>query len=700
MVTFMDTTAFYMPALFQRQRNALPPYYTMISAETAPFPSGIRLSNRSPAVSERPTYLRAAISVRQAFRPDACQPQKADVQDTRFLRASLFSTIFKNTKAPPLLMIPTKRPAGRFVGLSNAPQILGTMLWGDGKSSETIQKRAVAWMKAFARPVRDATVALEAIAWAEEMPRIEKILESEDCLALGELLSSLPADVDQQTLKDQPLLHQLLAGELAWTLAERLPQAPYGRRLERSGRAAISLGFNQILDRQGMLPARHFRILRPLLACWTRCRALAAASSRGGLGPRVEQRYQRFVRNALRCTRPDGRPMLAEDDGDSWGPEPFDSLIKTGWKPILRGDLWGRELFEAVLNGGVEETNRGLAAASLPNLSPGTVAKASTKAADLPPPSIYWEEGAIAVMRRNWNRGDERIAVLFAGRTCQVELVASGRVAASGAWRFEISQQGRQLQPESDWESNCWYTDEEVDFLELEIKLTTGVTLQRQIVFARADRFLLLADAVMSRAPCTHGRPGNLEYRSVLPLAPQVEFRGAEESREGHLLYGRGSTADGKSAASANSVAFQAACPRSVAFQAANQPLAQVLPLALPEWRAEQHGGELKMIPEGLELRQTSAGQRLYAPLFIDLDRRRFRRRMTWRPLTVAESLAAVPSEVAVGFRVAIGDRQWIVYRSLATRGNRTLLGHNLATESLIARFGKDGEVKSIVEIE
>ena len=32
--------------------------------------------------------------------------------------------------------------------------------------------------------------------------------------------------------------------------------------------------------------------------------------------------------------------------------------------------------------------------------------------------------------------------------------------------------------------------------------------------------------------------------------------------------------------------------------------------------------------------------------------------------------------------------------------GNRTLLGHNLATESLIARFGKDGEVTSIVEIE
>ena len=108
----------------------------------------------------------------------------------------------------------------------------------------------------------------------------------------------------------------------------------------------------------------------------------------------------------------------------------------------------------------------------------------------------------------------------------------------------------------------------------------------------------------------------------------------------------------------------------------------------------------MKATAEGLELRQTTAGQRLFAPLFIDLDRSRFRRRMTWRQLTVAESLTPVPPDMAVGFRVAIGDQQWIIYRSLAARGNRTLLGHNLATESLIARFGKDGEVTSIVEIE
>ena len=589
-------------------------------------------------------------------------------------------------------VIPMGKPAGRLVDLLDGPQLLAATLWGRPTSPEAISQRAVAWMKAVGRPVCDLTLALEAIAWAEGLPSLREILGSEVWQALAECLSGLPVEVDEQTLSDQPLVHQILAGELAWTLASRLPQSPVSRRWERSGQKAISLGLSQILDRQGMPPAKHFRILRPLLACWTRCRALAGRLSHGGLGPRPEQRFRRFVRNALRCTRPDGQTLFAEDELASW---PRAS--------------WGRELFDAVLKSGVEEIDRRLAATAgyavpgLPNLSPGSVAKAAKKAADLPPASICCEDSAIAVMRRNWNRDDERIAVLFAGQNCEIELVSCGRLAATGTWRFEITQQGQQLQPVSHWELSCWYSDEDVDYLELEMALTAGVRLQRQIVLAREDRFLFLADAVMgpppasgcpaglpSRSgepspasrPCKHGaRPGDMQYHSVLPLAPQVEFRGAAESYEGFLVQGGAANAGGSSATAA-------------------RPLAQVLPLGMPEWRAEPHDGDLKSTAEGLELRQSTTGQRLFAPLFIDLDRSRFRRRMTWRQLTVAESLAPVPRDVAVGFRIAIGDRQWIIYRSLAASGNRTLLGHNLATESLIARFGEDGEVTLIVEIE
>lgn len=103
---------------------------------------------------------------------------------------------------------------------------------------------------------------------------------------------------------------------------------------------------------------------------------------------------------------------------------------------------------------------------------------------------------------------------------------------------------------------------------------------------------------------------------------------------------------------------------------------------------------------QGLELHQAADGRRLMAPLFLDLDPRRMRRRLTWRQLTVAESLSIQAADVAVGYRVAIGSQQWLIYRSLGPRGNRTVLGHNLSTESLVARFDSSGEVESIVEIE
>ena len=58
------------------------------------------------------------------------------------------------------------------------------------------------------------------------------------------------------------------------------------------------------------------------------------------------------------------------------------------------------------------------------------------------------------------------------------------------------------------------------------------------------------------------------------------------------------------------------------------------------------------------------------------------------------------PADVAVGYRVAVGRKQWLVYRSLAEPGNRTLLGHNLISETLVARFHRNGRVEQLIEVE
>jgi hypothetical protein len=469
------------------------------------------------------------------------------------------------------------------------------------------------------------------------LPRLAKILSSEDFGQLTELLFRTSNEAVECDVIAHPLLHQLFAGELALTLAVRLPDAKSRRRMEKSGRAAVALGLVEILDNEGMPAADHFDVMLPLLACWTRCAKLAKESG-STFRPRTQRQLDRFIRNFLRLVRPDGQPSF--DGGNN-------SSV--------------RKLLDTALQISTDPTNRLIAAVALRPTS-GKASK-TKKGEKLPAASLHCEESGLAVLRRDWNHDSERLVTRFAGRSCDIELTSSNKVVMSGEWQFSLSTQGRQLEPVSDWESICWHSDAEVDYLELQMQLAEGVTLQRHLVLARQDRFLLLADAVLGTNAV------GVEYCGILPLATGVKFSPAEETREGTLA-------------------------------GAGRPLAHVLPLALPEWRSDTRVGQLDATARGLELRQESEGRRLFAPLFIDLDRARFRKRLTWRTLTVAEALHSMSAERAVGYRVAVGKEQWLVYRALGVVGNRTLLGHNLSTETLVARFGADGEVTSIIEIE
>jgi hypothetical protein len=205
-------------------------------------------------------------------------------------------------------------------------------------------------------------------------------------------------------------------------------------------------------------------------------------------------------------------------------------------------------------------------------------------------------------------------------------------------------------------------SDEDVDYLELEIELGEGLKLQRQLCLAKKDQFLFIADAVLG----VGAQP--LRHWIRLPLGGEVKADSHDETREIRLRM-----------------------PGTRAM---------VFPLSLPEWRIDKRLGELSVNQHRLELQQGMTAASLYAPLWIDLDPRRQLKSFTWRQLTVAEERRIVPRDVAVGYRVQFGKKQWLVYRSLTPPRNRTVLGHNLATDFLIARFGRDGSVKTLIEVE
>ena len=275
--------------------------------------------------------------------------------------------------------------------------------------------------------------------------------------------------------------------------------------------------------------------------------------------------------------------------------------------------------------------------------------------------------GATRVLREPRRATPSRLAptkltVAFPGRSLHVELCRGNAALIAGFWEADIALDGEAALPISDYEESCWVADKDVNYLELEIQLSGGLRLERHLVLAREDQFVFLADAVFGP------RTGKLEYRGRLPLAAGVEFHADCEHAEGAIF--------------------------------AKKRLATVLPPALSEWRTPNGPGHLHAQNGKLELRQTAVGRNLFAPLFLDFDSRRFGKPLTWRQLTVAESLIAQPRDGAAGYRVMIGTQQWLIYRSLTPKANRTLLGHNLASEFLLARFLKKGEVQSLIEVE
>lgn len=510
-----------------------------------------------------------------------------------------------------------------------------------------------AWLSMPAISDSDGRRALELLAWCHALPRLAAETPPPAWWALLDRLLAAVRSADALALDENPYAHQLLAGELPLTLSYLLPEIAPCRALLAGARRALSAGPVDLLDGEGLPHARYFPLLRPLLACWTRCRAVGGELKGGCWTAAAEVQYQWLVRHAMRLARHDGTHVFS--NGSAGGPDTdlFRAALRLG------GDGDDRRIAALVLPGAAKASENGK-----PVKKAGRQAK--DRMVDLPEPAGHSEWAAAAVLRPQWSRSGERLTVLYPGRNVAVELTCGGEVLFSGTWDLEVRVDGAVAAPASDWSEVCWVSDDQADYLELEIELGAGLCVQRQLLLARKDRFLLLADAVLGDAG--DDGPKSIEYRGNLPLGPRIAFEGAAQTREGFLT-GR-------------------------------RRRASVLPLALPEWRCDRRVGELVAAPGGLELRQSTSGRRLLAPLFFDLDARRLARPLTWRQLTVGQSLAVQPPEVAVGYRVAVGKRQWLIYRSLAEKANRTLLGCNLSTETLVGRFARTGEVEPLVEIE
>jgi hypothetical protein len=396
----------------------------------------------------------------------------------------------------------------------------------------------------------------------------------------------------------------------------------------------------EVTDEDGTPRAGQLDRALALLESWTQW---LEAERAGGLVDSAEnERYRKFTEALIRLTRRDGSIVLR--NGHPHDDQPHSSVRREVWSNAARlVEPRLRKLVNGVLRG-------------------GTLGPASSKRGSLPPPSANSEEAGLAVLRPTWS--SPRLAVDYHGSQLRLALDCGSEMLVCGECNPRLTIDGTPLAPLSRWESLCWVTDDDVDYLELELALTGDVRVQRHLVFAREDQFLFMADAVLG------GPPRVIDYQLALPLAENVSAECGDQTRETALVKG-------------------------------GRRRATVLPLGLGEWKEDRRRGELRAQSGLVELRQSAAGAgNLFAPWFVDLEPRRFSRPVTWRQLSVAEDRQIQPDDAAVGYRVQVGARQWLFYRSLIACGNRTLLGHNLVSEFLAARFSRRGVPETLIEIE
>jgi hypothetical protein len=277
-------------------------------------------------------------------------------------------------------------------------------------------------------------------------------------------------------------------------------------------------------------------------------------------------------------------------------------------------------------------------------------------------PVFQSDSSRLACLRSDWTPDANSLSVLHHRRFPELELAIRGKVLLRGNWEIEICAGGEDVPILGPWSCSCWYSDDEGDYLELQARLTAEIRIERQLLLARKDDLLFLADAVIG------GGDAAIVYTSRLPLVPGIEIVPDSPTRECRL--------------------------------AGNAAQARLFPLGLPCERTRGTAGQLAGSQNRVELRQTGIGG-LYAPIVIDWNPTRRRSPAIWRPLTVAQNGAIVATGTAAAARLQVGAAQWLVYRSLAPiLEPRTVLGQHTMYETMIGRFARSGEVEPIVLVE
>ena len=382
--------------------------------------------------------------------------------------------------------------------------------------------------------------------------------------------------------------------------------------------------------------------LRAALASVLRCRVLADALGLRKFYPPQQKALGSLLKHAARWSRGDGTALL--------GAPQVAPRSKAIWEAVVKLAKSPKPVVAALACVGVK-ADRDLDTKKLGN-------------SRLPAISHYCDQAGCASMQSDWRHKGSRFAFDFSDNEIYIEALGpKGQPVLSGEWGVHVELNGQREMQLGDWEEVCWFTDKEVDYIEVEAKFGKLAKIQRQAMLFRKERLLVLADALIAN------EDGQWLLRSTLPIAHGATFEAAQKTREGFIQLPGGQ--------------------RCLA-----------LPLHLPEWRRSLAPGRFELIDDQLHATVETTKARCFAPVVVSLCNEHAKKPFTWRQLTVAENLEVVQRDVAAAYRIQIGKDQWLIYRTLAAAARRTALGMHTLSDFFAGRFDDDGDLETLVEVE
>lgn len=451
------------------------------------------------------------------------------------------------------------------------------------------------------------------------------------------------ADAPLNSDRHTSLERVLILAEARLLLGLLLPHQKHAGRLLRAGRRSYADELDAVTDLDGLPHCSLIPNLTVWLGSFVRGQHLAGPTGKPLLKKSAQARWESLVQTLASFTTAQGTCPLGGSSPEQWSEILSLALPARTRKAV---PLW------------VEQTRQALGHPLKKAASSGR--KRTSLKTDLTA-AAQSDWAHLANLRSNWYCGSDQICLNSGQGTVELLISALGLPVFSGKWATSIRVAGEAITLNDEWNTLCWYNEEEGDFIELRNQ-AGPVTLDRQIYLSRNDHLAILADTIS----CEENTP--LEMTWSLPLAEKWKARKDSATR-----------------------AFQLKQQRHVV---------NCVPLSLPSTPVEQAAGTFSVHSDELHFQQT--GQHRFSQiLLLEWSPARAGQPADWNPLTITEARQVLSPETAFASRCRIGDGQWLYLRNLDYNGQpRAVLGLHTDAETIIGEFPSSGEVEKLVEVQ